>query len=178
MPDPVQFEKKRSLLLRGLTARPFPFMDIFMIRLFEPRDTDAVMVVWRAASDLAHPFLSKTFQDASAILIRQNYLHISDIWVAEEAGEVVGFIGLLDDLIGGLFVHPDYHGRGIGRALVDRAVAERGSLCVEVFVDNPIGRRFYAAYGFKGEKQVMDPHSGFPLLQLCYEAEDQEGKRA
>lgn len=140
-----------------------------MIRKFKSEDTDMVIAVWRQASDLAHPFLSRAFQERAEILTRNNYLKMAETWVFELDGEVVGFIGLLDDLIGGLFVHPDYHGKGIGRALVDKAVALKGGLCVEVFVDNPIGRRFYHAYGFRGSKEVMDPHSGYPLLQLQFE---------
>ncbi|WP_316858275.1 GNAT family N-acetyltransferase [uncultured Cohaesibacter sp.] len=139
-----------------------------MIRKFETDDTEAVMTVWRSASDLAHPFLSEEFQQRAERLTRDIYLKMAETWVCEQDGQVVGFIGLLDDLIGGLFVHPDCHGQGIGRALVDKAVTLKGDLVVEVFVDNPIGRRFYAAYGFEGEKQVNDPHSGFPLLRLRF----------
>ena len=140
-----------------------------LIRKYKNDDADAVIAVWRAASDLAHPFLSKSFQDMAEQQIRHLYLPQSETWVVESDGVIVGFIGLLDSLIGGLFVHPDHHGKGLGRALVDKAVALKGPLSVEVFVDNKIGRRFYQAYGFAGSKQVTDPHSGFALLLLSYE---------
>ena len=142
-----------------------------LIRKYKPEDADAVIAVWRAASDLAHPFLTKACQDMAELQIRSLYLPQSETWVVERDGAIVGFIGLLDDLIGGLFVHPDYHGKGLGRALVDKAVALKGPLSVEVFVDNEIGRRFYKAYGFQGSKEVTDPQSGFELLQLQYEPE-------
>ncbi|PLW76502.1 GNAT family N-acetyltransferase [Cohaesibacter celericrescens] len=142
-----------------------------LIRKYKNEDTDAVIAVWRAASDLAHPFLSKAFQEMAEQQIRHLYLPQSETWVVEHDGAVVGFIGLLDCLIGGLFVHPDYHGKGLGRALVDKAVALKGPLDVEVFVENKIGRRFYKSYGFIGTKEVTDPHSGFELLQLSYELE-------
>nr|WP_321455285.1 GNAT family N-acetyltransferase [uncultured Cohaesibacter sp.] len=140
-----------------------------MIRKFKSEDTDAVIAIWRAASKLAHSFLSDTFMVEAEKLTRDVYLPQAQTWVYERDGTILGFIGLIDDYIGGLFVDPAYHGEGVGRALVDKAVAEKGALVVEVFVDNPIGRRFYASYGFTGDRQVLDPHSGFSLLQLSYE---------
>ncbi|WP_319497021.1 GNAT family N-acetyltransferase [uncultured Cohaesibacter sp.] len=140
-----------------------------MIRTFISEDTDAVIAIWRSASELAHAFLPAEFMHEAERLTREIYLPQAETWVYERNGVILGFIGLIDDYIGGLFVDPAHHGEGIGRALVDKAVAEKGSLAVEVFVDNAIGRRFYAAYGFQGENQVTDPHSGFPLLQLTYE---------
>nr|WP_321461523.1 GNAT family N-acetyltransferase [uncultured Cohaesibacter sp.] len=140
-----------------------------MIRTFKSQDTEAVIAIWRSASALAHSFLPADFMDEAERLTREIYLKQAETWVFVRDGAIVGFIGLIDDYIGGLFVDPCHHGEGIGRALVDKAVAEKGSLAVEVFVDNAIGRRFYAAYGFTGDKQVSDPHSGFVLLQLTYE---------
>ena len=141
-----------------------------LIRHFLSEDTEAVITVWRAASDLAHPFLSKAFQDKAEILTRDIYLKMAEIWVHESDGQIDGFVGLLQmDTgwhIGGLFVHPDRHGQGIGRALVDKAVRLKGGLSVEVFLDNKIGRAFYAAYGFKGDVVITDPHSGHDLLCL------------
>lgn len=44
-------------------------------------------------------------------------------WVWEEAGAVQGFAvaDLRDGTIFGLFIHPDYEGRGIGRVLLPKA---------------------------------------------------------
>lgn len=141
-----------------------------MIRLYKDQDTAAVIALWRAASDLAHPFLSKQFQDRAEILTRDIYLKMAETWVYEVDGAVVGFIGLLEMEqiwhIGGLFVRPDWHGQGVGRALVDHAAKLKGQLSVDVFVDNAIGRGFYKAYGFVGDERHIDPHSGFELLRL------------
>lgn len=145
-----------------------------MIREFANNDTEAVIALWRAASDLAHPFLSKDFQDRAEKLTRDIYLKMAETWVFAQDGEIMGFIGLLDTEpmwhIGGLFVRPDSQGQGIGRALVDHATVLKGSLSVDVFVDNAIGRGFYEAYGFEGDERFIDPHSGFPLLKMTVQA--------
>jgi putative acetyltransferase len=72
----------------------------------------------------------------------------SETWVCEYNSEVVGFISLIGNEIAALFVQPEHHGIGLGRALVDKAFELHESLEVEVFEVNSIGLQFYFAYGF------------------------------
>ncbi len=140
-----------------------------MIRSFCSDDTDALLDTWYAASLLAHPFLDEAFLTEERRRIREIYIPATETWVYEEEGALVGFISLLDNEVGAIFVRPEHHGRGIGRALMDKAVALRGNLLVEVFEQNPIGRAFYDRYGF----QLVDAHphdeTGHMLLRLKYE---------
>ena len=96
------------------------------------------------------------------------YLPISDTWVAESDGTVVGFISLLGNEVGAIFVEPTSHGRGLGRALMDKAREIHGDLEVEVFKANPIGRNFYSAYGFTLMHEKDHEESGNRLLRLKY----------
>ena len=120
-----------------------------MIRPYVSDDADAILHIWRTASEFAHPFLDDDFHDTAAVAIRDVYLPRAETFVAERDGAPVGFIALLENQIGGLFLDPTYHGQGLGRSLVDHAVKLKGPLTVEVFRDNKVGRRFYDAYGFQ-----------------------------
>lgn len=143
-----------------------------MIREFISSDTDAVVDAWQRASNLAHPFLTPAFLAQEAHNVRHIYVVHAETWVAEMAGQVVGFIALIasEDVceVGGLFLDPAFHGQGIGKALMDKAVAEKGPLKVEVFQRNAIGRRFYAAYGFVASGEYFHEASGQMTLQLRY----------
>ncbi|GAB2203422.1 GNAT family N-acetyltransferase [Roseibium sp.] len=119
-----------------------------MIRPYVSQDAERIIHIWRKASEFAHPFLSDNFHDMAATAIRDIYLPKAETYVTEINGVAVGFISLLDNYIGGLFLDPQYHGRGLGRALVGHAVKQKGPLTVEVFKENARGRRFYAANGF------------------------------
>jgi putative acetyltransferase len=126
------------------------------IRRFEADDLELVMFAWRRASSLAHPFLSQAYVAQAEEEVRNIYIPVAETYVLEEARAVIGFIALLGNEIGGLFLDPSKHGRGYGKALVDHALALKGPLTVEVFRDNEIGRRFYERYGFTPVSQA--PH--------------------
>jgi GNAT superfamily N-acetyltransferase len=127
-------------------------------------DTEPCLGVWRRASEHGHPFLGHDQFDADAVLVRDIYLPKAEIIVAESRGRVSGFVALLDALIGGLFVDPACHGRGIGRALVGAAAGRRGDLTVEVYAENAGALAFYRRLGFveTGHRPLDDqgrPHA-------------------
>ncbi|WP_166822866.1 GNAT family N-acetyltransferase [Thalassoroseus pseudoceratinae] len=138
------------------------------IRKYEDDDVTAILETWDNATRLAHPFLEEDFLEQERTNIPELYLPHAVTWVAEVEGEVVGFIALIGNEIGGLFVQPSHHRTGIGRALVDKVHATNGSLEVEVFCENSIGRRFYARYGFVEMAEKRHEPTGQKLLRLQY----------
>ena len=138
-----------------------------MIRKYHENDTDALISIWRAASALSHPFLTEEFLAQEAEDIREIYLPNAETWVTEEQGQPVGHIALAGDEIRGLFLDPSFHGKGLGRALVDHAVALKGPLRVEVFKENAIGRRFYERYGFVLVEEYLHQASGELSLKMA-----------
>lgn len=139
-----------------------------MLRPYNSSDVDAVVSVWRAASAVAHPFLSNEFLDQEEKNIREVYVKHAQTWVVDIADEVVGFISLIDNEIGGLFLRLDFHGRGLGQAMVDLAYEEKGPLKLEVFEKNQIGRRFYDRYGFQFKERRHHEPSGEDVLLLVF----------
>ena len=140
--------------------------EMSMIREYEDRDLDALLSVWMAASEVAHPFLSREFLAQEKENIPKLYLPNTQTWVAEEDGRVVGFISLMGNEVGALFVYPNQHRKGIGGRLMDKARTVRDELYVEVFAANPIGRGFYAKYGFEPIEEKVHEQTGFDLVRL------------
>jgi len=137
-----------------------------VIRPYDPRDRDALLAVWAESAAVAHPFWTPATLEQERREIASKYLPVAETWVFERAGAVVGFISLLGDEVGGIFVAPRYHGQGIGRALMDQARGSRDRLELDVFEANRIGRSFYAAYGFRVVAERMDEATGQRVLRL------------
>ncbi len=137
-----------------------------MIRKYQAADCEDLLHVWARASAVAHPFLSQEFLEQERHNIPSVYLPNAETWVWEADGRVVGFLSLLGNEVGAVFVDPEFHRSGIGRALMERARDLRGELEVEVFEKNPLGRAFYAKLGFQFlRRQIHDP-TGFEVLRL------------
>lgn len=132
----------------------------YSIRPYRAGDIETVISVWQKANALAHPFLSPDFVAEVHQAMRDVYLPNAETYVLEDDGRVVGFIALLGNEIGGLFLDPSMHGKGYGRALVDHAHALKGPLKVEVFRDNAVGRSFYERYGFEFVADELHEPSG------------------
>ena len=76
-------------------------------------------------------------------------LPAGDVWVAEEAGVVLGYLALHDDFLAQLYLRPGYWRRGIGSMLMRHAKRLRpDGLRLWCFQVNARARAFYAAHGF------------------------------
>jgi ribosomal protein S18 acetylase RimI-like enzyme len=118
-------------------------------RRAERGDANALADVFLAALE-EMTYLPKLHTEAETRdFIRDVLLVHNEVWVAEEGGRVVGFVGIGDGMVRHLWVHPDAQNRGVGTALL--TLAKRrcpGRLRLWVFQKNVGARRFYERHGF------------------------------
>ncbi len=139
------------------------------LRPYTPDDLSDVLSIWEAAIRQSCPFLSDDFLAEERANIAEKWMPICECWIAsDEAGDTVGFVALIGNEVGGLFVHPSAQGSGHGRALVNKAQVLRGRLELNVFKKNEIGRRFYAAYGFTYQREHIQEETGEVELRLVF----------
>lgn len=139
-----------------------------MIRKHTSSDLEDILDIWYQASTLAHPFLAVDIVKEVMKDMREIYIPDSETWVYEEGNKIVGFIGMMGNEIGGLFVLPDHHSRGIGSKLVNFIKEFHQELEVEVFKENSIGRAFYDKYGFKQFHEEMNEHFKQVVIRMKF----------
>ena len=140
------------------------------IRQYKVSDLEGVLNSWELATRLAHPFMADEFIAQERINVAEIYMPNTDTWVAELGGEVKGFIALMGNEVGAIFLQPNCHGQGIGKALMDKAQVIHGDLEVEVFKVNIIGRSFYSKYGFEQLEEKFHEPTGQQVLCLKFTA--------
>lgn len=139
-----------------------------MIREIIDTDIDVVLGIWLEASVLAHDFVGREFWESKLDLMRSTYLPMSETYVYEESGQVLGFLSLYENSIAALFVKPESQGQGIGQALMAKAKELRSNLELSVYKANKRSIGFYQKSGFKILKEHIDEHTGYPeLVMVC-----------
>jgi putative acetyltransferase len=137
-----------------------------MIRKHKEQDLDQIINVWYLSSTLAHPFLSPSFVEKVKSDMMNMYIPGSETWVYEIDNAIVGFISMIGDEIGGLFVLPNNQSKGIGKALIGFIKQDHTQLEVEVFDKNLNGKAFYKKYGFELIEKYNHKESANDVLRL------------
>jgi ribosomal protein S18 acetylase RimI-like enzyme len=120
------------------------------IRACRPTDAPAVADAFLTSRATCLPWLPKVHADADVRAWIAKVLVVRpEVWVAEFEDRVVGFAALRDDHVDHLYVHPQFHNRGIGTALLRHVMNHRpNGLKLWVFQQNAQARRFYERHGF------------------------------
>jgi putative acetyltransferase len=148
-------------------------MSIFHLRPYRAEDEDAAIALWLKTWQRAYPSI-----DFSARLPwwRERWCNElvpnAAIIVAEEAGELVGFVTIdADAYLDQLVVAPDRWGSALAGLLVDEAKRlspDRITLLVNT--DNIRAIRFYERNGFAHAGDKVNPTSGRPVLKMEWKA--------
>ena len=152
------------------------------LRPYAPGDFDETVAVWRASKRAAFPYVEAqqrwTLEDDAGHFRRVISVEY-EIWLAEADGRIVGLLARRDDFIDQLFVHPDRQRRGVGTALLRKAVElSPGGLRLFTFQRNQPARSFYEKYGFRAVKfGASPPPENEPDVEYRWEPWRQDSAR-
>ena len=136
------------------------------IREYKNEDMNNMISVWKNSSKYVHSFLTDEQMNREEKEIKEVFIPIVNTWIAEMDGKFVGFISLIRNNIGGLFVDPDYQRIGVGTELVNFAKESHSILEVDVFEKNSQGRNFYSKTGFVFESMFIYENTNENTLHL------------
>lgn len=129
-----------------------------MIRKFKKEDIDEVMEIWKNENIRTHNFISKEYW-------KNNYEYVKDIlpnadidvYLLDE--HIVGFIGVNNDHIEGIFVDINNQHNGIGTSLLNKIKEEKEKLTLSVYKKNTNAIKFYKKNGFIITSEGIDKNT-------------------
>jgi len=141
----------------------------FHLRPYRPEDEDAAIALWQRTWQQAYPSIDFA---ARVPWWRERWqgelVPNAAIMVAEQAGEMVGFVTIdANNYLDQLVVAPDRWGSELGNMLVNevkRLSPDRITLLVNT--DNTRAIRFYERNGFVRAGDDVNPTSGKPVLRM------------
>ena len=124
--------------------------------------------VWEASVRASHHFLTEADIIRLTPQAEGALQFIETLWVMQDDGRPVGFMGVQERKIEMLFLHPDYFRRGLGKTFVERAFSELDVEYVDVNEQNPNATKFYEQMGFKVFNRTECDSEGnpFPILEM------------
>ena len=132
-------------------------------------DLPRVVEVWEASMRATHHFLTEADIQYIKSLVADDLAQVETLLCVRDGdGHAVGFIGVEDDEVAALFIHPDWRGQRIGRQLFTYAVETLGATRVDVNEQNDQAVGFYRRMGFEvaGRSAVDGLGQPFPILHM------------
>lgn len=126
-----------------------------MIREYKKDDLEQILEIWINENISAHSFINKEYWIDNYKFVKQE-LPKSNVYVYEINNKIIGFIGLNNKYIEGIFVKNKMQSQGIGKELIKKAKQINKELELNVYEKNIRAIRFYEKQGFIITKRFID----------------------
>lgn len=140
-----------------------------IIRRATSAECEVLLDLWLRSVRATHTFVSPQDIEEMTPQVRTYLSSDAELWAAcDEAGTVLGFMGVSEGRIDSMFLAPEFIGRGVGRQLVRHAQSQWADLTVDVNEQNEAATRFYEACGFvvTGRSELDEQGRPYPLLHM------------
>lgn len=126
-----------------------------MIRLFSLDDLDDIMKIWLNSNLEVHNFIDKYYFISNYSYVKEQ-MKQSNIFVYENNGKILGFIGIDNGFIQGIFVSKTSRSKGIGKKLIDFCKEKYSTLSLKVYEKNKRAISFYKNQEFRIHSKSVD----------------------
>ncbi len=129
-----------------------------MIRKLNNTDLDEVIKIWLNENIKTHFFISPEYWKSNETTVK-NLLPLAEVYIYEKNEKIVGFIGLDNDYIAGIFIKSDEQSKGIGKKLLNFVKTFKTELNLNVYIKNIKAVNFYKRENFKIKKETVDSNT-------------------
>ncbi|KJD36381.1 GCN5 family acetyltransferase [Tamlana sedimentorum] len=133
-----------------------------------------VVDVWKASVRATHHFLKEEDIQYFKPLILNTYLDAVELrCIRTKDNTIAGFLGVAEQHLEMLFIHPNYKGKGIGKTLLAYSIDQMNVIKVDVNEQDIRAVGFYTHCGFKVVCRSELDASGkpYPTLHMQLKSE-------
>lgn len=144
-------------------------MKSFNITIVQKSEYKALVDLWEASVRATHHFLKEEDIHYFRPLILNTYLDAVELRCArDDQGNILGFLGVAENNLEMLFIHPENRGMGIGKKLLDYAIIALDVQKADVNEQNEQAVGFYLKQGFEvvGRSALDGSGKPYPILHM------------
>lgn len=142
-----------------------------MIRKFQMEDINQVMKIWLDSNIDAHYFIKQEYWISNAPDVKKQLMN-AEIYVYEQESKIVGFVGMQDNYLAGIFVDKDIRSNGIGKQILKYIKGIRQEFTLRVYKENKGAVNFYEREGLTTITEEMDEATNNIELLMQWKADD------
>ncbi len=142
---------------------------VFRIEKVEQSEYTEIVDLWEASVRATHHFLKEADIAYFKPLILNVYLDAVELsCVKNENKDIIAFMGVAEQNLEMLFIHPKERGHGVGKMLLEYAINELEVKKVDVNEENEQAVGFYEKFGFRTYNRSEIDSSGkpYPILHM------------
>jgi putative acetyltransferase len=132
-------------------------------------DYPELITLWEASVRATHDFLTEADIQSYKQLISAQYFASLDLYFIRDHQQITAFIGVDDELLQMLFIHPAWRGRGVGKFFLQHAIKNLGITSVDVNEQNEQAVGFYYHMGFQPMAYFERDAAGKPYPIIAME---------
>ncbi len=130
-----------------------------MIRRIQKKDVEKIAEIWLNTNLKAHDFIKAEYWTENFPMVKALFCQ-AEVYVYEEASEILGFVGIEGTYIAGIFVRGKAQSKGIGKQLLDYVKEIKGKLTLSVYQKNVRAVKFYQRENFMIQSECIDENTG------------------
>lgn len=142
-----------------------------MIRKFQMEDINQVMKIWLDSNIDAHNFIKQEYWISNAPDVKKQLMN-AEIYVYEQESKIVGFVGMQDNYLAGIFVDKDIRSNGIGKQILKYIKGIRQEFILRVYKENKGAVNFYEREGLTTITEEMDEATNNIELLMQWKVDD------
>lgn len=131
---------------------------------------DQIMEIWLQGNLDAHNFINKQYWLENFDEVKK-MIPNAELYIEVEHEQVIGFAGVQDDYISGVFIQANHRYQGIGTKLFDQIMRNHDELTLSVYQKNSSAIYFYNLLGFDVIEQKIDTDTGEIELLMKWKRE-------